>query len=230
MKLEGKAKQIDFRNVEVLNQLLRTDGVSRERFSIEMDASLCANGILAAFRNEVWNRGRELVLDDDTKRHILDAAKWLTDPHGKPGLLLCGLYGNGKTTLAKAIKHFIEWITELDLGYNGRELVCFMTSRQITRLCENEKKRDEYDALFTRKMLIIDELGEEPKEILRFGNIENPLLNIIYERYDKRLFTIITTNLNTDEISAKYGERVYDRFSEILTSIVFENDSYRKMV
>lgn len=230
MKLQRLSKTIDFQNAEELNLHLRTERDSRERFSIEMDPRLCANGILAAFNNEVRNRGMETILDDDTKAHILDAAQWLTNPIGKPGLLLCGLCGNGKTTLARAIQHFVQWITEAELGYDGREQVYFMTSRQILRLFKNEKKKNEYEALFTRRMLIIDELGEEPKEVVQYGNIENPIIELINERYDKRLFTIITTNLNTDEINAKYGERVYDRFCEMLTSIVFENDSYRKMV
>lgn len=226
MKLQRLSKTIDFRNVEELNLHLRTERDSRERFSIETDPRLCANGILAAFNNEVRNRGMETILDDDTKAHILEAARWLVNPIGKPGLLLCGLYGNGKTTLARAIQHFVQWVTEAELGYDGREQVYFHTSKQILR--SFMEKYDEYEVLLKRRMLIIDDLGEEPKEVMKYGRIETPIIDLINERYEKRQFTIITTNLNTDEINAKYGKRIYDRFCEILDSIVFTNDSYRQ--
>lgn len=226
MKLQRLSKTIDFRNVEELNLHLRTERDSRERFSVEIDPRLCANGILAAFNNEVRNRGMETILDDDTKAHILEAAQWLTNPIGKPGLLLCGLYGNGKTTLARAIRHFVQWVTEAELGYDGREQVHFHTSKQILR--SFMEKYDEYEVLLKRRMLIIDDLGEEPKEVMKYGRIETPVIDLINERYERRQFTIITTNLNTDEINAKYGKRIYDRFCEILDSIVFTNDSYRQ--
>ncbi|MCM1220091.1 MAG: AAA family ATPase [Lachnospiraceae bacterium] len=218
-------KKIDFQNVEELSRQLKAGRAFRERFSLEIPVNDCANGIYAAFKQEVEYWGGMFTLDPDTKAHIFDAAQWLSNPQGSPGLLLCGLYGNGKTTLAKAIQRFIGWITEEVLGYSSRKRIRFMKAKEICRLAKANPQ--EYEKLFSEELLIIDELGEEAKEIMTYGSIETPMVDLISERYDSRLFTIITTNLQTNEIKDKYGARIYDRFSEMLTSIVFENDSYR---
>lgn len=81
--------------------------------------------------------------------------------------------------------------------------------------------------LFTSEMLGIDDLGEEPKEVMSYGMIHTPLIDLICERYNRQLPTVITTNLNTDQLSEKYGKRVGDRFREMVEIITFTNPSYR---
>ena len=162
---------------------------------------------------------------------VLAAARWLTNPDSSPGLMLCGLYGNGKTTLAKAIAWLIGFVTERELGYSKRKNMRLYTAKNICRMCAAGEKfkeqYDEYARLFVEPMIIIDDLGEEPKEVMVYGMIHTPIIDIISERYAAQRMTIITTNLEADELKTKYGERIYDRFREMLTSIVFENDSYR---
>lgn len=218
-------KLIDFQNVEELSRQLRAERVSRDRFSLEIPVRDCANGIYAAFRQEVEFWGGTFKPDDDTKAHILAAAEWLSNPRGTPGLMMCGLCGNGKTTLARAIQRLVGWITERELGYSNRKNIKFMTAKEICRQLKSDMQG--YEKLFREEMLIIDDLGEEAKEIMIFGSIETPMIDLISERYEHRLFTIISTNLETDAIRAKYGARIYDRFSEMITSIIFENESYR---
>lgn len=180
---------------------------------------------------EVAYRGGVMKLDDDTRTHIREAAKWLINPGATPGLLLCGLYGNGKTTLAKAIAWLIDFLSERELGRSKRKTMRLYTAQDICRMCAaSEKFKEQYDAyfrLFTEEMMIIDDLGEEPKEVMVYGMPHTPLVDIISARYAAQLMTIITTNLDVNDLKAKYGERIYDRFREMLTSIVFENDSYR---
>ena len=53
------------------------------------------------------------------------------------------------------------------------------------------------------------------------------MVDLLTRRYDKQLFTIITTNLTPQEIRAKYGDRIADRFNEMMVKIVFENPTYR---
>ncbi|MCM1337735.1 MAG: hypothetical protein NC187_08115 [Candidatus Amulumruptor caecigallinarius] len=218
-------KLIDFQDVEGLSRLLRAERASTERFSLEIPVKDCANGIYAAFRHEVESCGRSIILDADAKAHILQAAEWLSNPRGTPGLMLCGLCGNGKTTLAKAIRSLVGWLTERELGYSNRKTIRLMTAKEICRLLKSDIRG--YEKLFTEEMLIIDDLGEEPKEVMIYGSIETPMIDLISERYERRLFTIITSNLESDAIGEKYGARIYDRLSEMITSIVFENDSYR---
>lgn len=225
------SKLIDFQNVEELSRRIQNERVLRERFSLEIPFKDCANALYAAMKAEVRYWGGEFCPDEETKTHILKAAEWLSNPDGTAGLMLCGLYGNGKTTLAKAIMWLIGYITESELGFSNRVNVVFKTAKDICRLCAASEKfkeqYDEYDDLFRERILIIDDLGEEPTEVMVYGMIHTPIIDLICERYAQRRMTIITTNLETDDLKAKYGERVYDRFTEMITTIVFENDSYR---
>lgn len=225
------SKPIDFQNVGVLTQALRNEKASRERFSLEIPVADACNGIYAAMKASVEYRGHTFTLDDATKKHIRQAARWLIDPSGSPGLMLMGLCGNGKTTMAEAIAWLIGFITERENGYANRSSMRLYKAKHIARLCAaSEKFKEqygEYDELFKKRMMIIDDLGEEPKEVMVYGMIHTPLIDLICERYDKQLLTIVTTNLDTPELGAKYGDRVTDRLREMMTTIVFENDTYR---
>ena len=224
-------KPIDFQNVGALSLSLKAEKASKERFSLEISEKEAANGIYAAIKAEVESRRGIFLFDDDSRSHILAAARWLINPDSSPSLMLCGLYGNGKTTLAKAIAWLIGYLSERELGYSNRKVMRLYTAKNICRMCAASEKfkeqYDEYGRLFTEPMMIIDDLGEEPKEVMVYGMIHTPIIDIISERYAAQRMTIITTNLNADELKIKYGERIYDRIKEMLTTIIFENDSYR---
>ena len=82
--------------------------------------------------------------------------------------------------------------------------------------------------LRSRSMLAIDDLGKEPAEVLSFGNVLSPVVDLLEYRYQHQLFTAITTNLVPDELQDKYGVRIADRFNEMLQPIVFQDVSYRQ--
>ncbi len=223
---------INFGDVEALSRQLQTERISRERFSLEIPVRDAANGLYAAMKAEVEYRGGSFEGDEATKNCILTAAQWLTDSKGKPGLFLCGLCGNGKTTLARAIAALIEHVTAKEYGLSHRTTMRMVTAGEICRLCALSERfkedRDEYSGLFNEKMLIIDDLGEEPLEMIVYGMPLRPVADILSRRYARQQITIVTSNLNTDELRQKYGERLYDRFREMLTSIIFTNPSYRR--
>lgn len=179
-------------------------------------------------RAEVANRRHSLIFDDDTRRHIEQAARWLVNPDGKSGLMLMGLCGNGKTTMMRSLARLIEYVTEATVGYSKRSVVTMLSAKEIARMCAAaDKERKEFKELFSVEMLGIDDLGEEPKEVLSYGMVYTPLIDIIGERYDRQLTTIITTNLTKEQLSEKYGVRIYDRFKETLEIVTFKNPSYR---
>ncbi len=43
--------------------------------------------------------------------------------------------------------------------------------------------------------MIVDDLGTEPREVMEFGNVYTPLIDLITTRYEEQLYTIFTTNL-----------------------------------
>lgn len=76
-------------------------------------------------------------------------------------------------------------------------------------------------------MLAIDDLGIEERDVHSYGNVMSPIVELLTYRYDKQLFTIISTNLTPPEIRAKYGDRIADRLNEMMVKIVFAAPSYR---
>lgn len=221
-------QKINLSNAEELSRLLKAQLNSRSRFKLEIPLRDAANGIYAAMKAEIENRGFKMCLDDDTKLCIYKVAEWLTEDDNKRGLLLMGLYGNGKTTMMRAVLRFIAWITEQELGYNKGIKTMSVTAKEIAKMCVSEVDKTRYKALYSCDMLGIDELGGEPKEVMNYGKIETPVIDLLTHRYDKQLITFITTNLNNQELASIYGERIYDRFREMMKIVVFNNKSFRK--
>lgn len=221
--------KIDFQNVEALTRRLTARKITPTRFNLDIPERDAANGIYCAMRAEVAFRRKELIFDEATRSHIEQAALWLIDAHGKPGLIMMGLCGNGKTTMMRSLARLIEYITEATVGYNRRTTVTMLSAKEIARMCASaDKERKDLKELYSVKALGIDDLGEEPKEVMSYGMIYTPLIDLICERYDRQLTTIITTNLSKEQLAEKYGVRVYDRIKEMLTIITFTNSSYRQ--
>lgn len=150
---------------------------------------------------------------------IKDMSRWCLE-RNKFGLMLIGNVGVGKTTLMKAIcKCYL-------ILANAK--VRIMTADKIAMLAKQDQ--NEYNDLMNCPLLGIDDLGTEPKTVKIYGNDVNPLVDLLTHRYDKKLFTIITTNLTKDEIAEYYGERVWDRLVQLCNKYTFngETKSYRR--
>ena len=76
------------------------------RYRLPFSAVQVIGGLTAAYSAVVSGRGREFLRDEATAAHIRQAAQWFTGSD-RPGLLLYGGLGNGKTTLAKAMRLFL---------------------------------------------------------------------------------------------------------------------------
>lgn len=223
--------KVSFQSVEELSQRLLAEKASKVRFSLEMPERDVANGIYAGMAAIVALDGGKLIFDTDTKEHIQKAAKWLANAPEGNSLLLCGLYGNGKTTLAKAIKWLVEYVTEKELGFNKGLTVPIIRAKNFCKIfAGSEKSREDKEQiakLTKSEILILDELGREPREVNVFGMPHTPVIDLLEDRYEARRTTIITTNLETPQIEEKYGPHIYDRFRETMYPIIFENESYR---
>ena len=56
----------------------------------------------------------------------------------------------------------------------------------------------------------------EPREVMEFGNVYTPLIDLITTRYEEQLYTIFTTNLTPAQLEEKYGKRIVDRLNEMV--------------
>ena len=78
------------------------------------------------------------------------------------------------------------------------------------------------------QIMIVDDLGTEPREVMEFGNVYTPLIDLITRRYEEQLYTIFTTNRTPAQLKEKYGKRIVDSLNEMVKKVVFENESYRR--
>jgi DNA replication protein DnaC len=87
---------------------------------------------------------------------------------------------------------------------------------------------DKFKTIRSVPVLAIEDMGREPAEVMSYGNITNPLVDLLEYRYAELLPTIITTNLTAKQIREKYGVRIADRFNEMIDVVIFQSGSYRK--
>ncbi len=146
---------------------------------------------------------------DDTKtmqQIYKTMQKWCNSPTSNYlNITLTGKTGVGKTHLMECMaddliknENIVFWTSAFNLN---QLLLKYHTTFDETKL--------EYISnLLDADYLFIDDLGTEP--ILKNVTIEG-LYNIISERVENNKKTIISTNLNPDEIQKTYGERIFSR-------------------
>ena len=117
-------------------------------------------------------------------------------------LLLLGGSGVGKTFLLHAIAHRV-----LERGYS---VLCVGAYKviELARRAHFQNDPAEMESLMDVDLLLIDDLGTEPM----MENITIPYLyNLINTRQQSGKHTVITTNLQKDEIKSRYTERIASR-------------------
>lgn len=158
--------------------------------------------------------------DTDTynrmKSNFESAKKYAEDFDKAPTtMLLIGKTGTGKTHLSTAIAK-----TVIEKGYE----VLYDSSQNVITAFENDRFRSGYghyepegDKYFECDLLILDDLGTE------FVNqfTVSCLYNLINTRQNKGLHTIISTNLQPSDITAKYEDRIYSRIMGCDSKIMF---------
>lgn len=120
-------------------------------------------------------------------------------------LFLVGTTGAGKTHLTTAIARAV-----LDRGFD----VIYDTAQNIMAAFEHDRFRSGYQATESLAekymectLLILDDLGTE------FTNAftVSCLYNLLNERQNKGLSTVISTNVSPAELREKYEDRIYSR-------------------
>ncbi len=204
---------------------LRHRMIMKDRFKLPMTKEDAVKVITAAVQVEVESRQRKFVLNNMLKEQVTVMADWLTSDSTKFGMLMCGQCGNGKSTLVKAFQRILNQANLRDEYNNSHYGIVIIDSKELVNLRLNNYA--EWQTLIQREMLAVDDLGTESIEINQYGNIITPLIDLLTKRYDKQLFTLVTTNLKPAEIRERYGDRIADRLNEMMVKIIYRNDSYR---
>ena len=183
--------------------------------------------LTAAYRAEVAFRRRQFIADEHTASHIAQLADFLTSDSARFGLMLCGTYGNGKTTLMYALRSATNLLDRCG-EFGGRHVgIRIEDARNIAKLYTARDQRP-YNEFKQAEHVIIEDMGKEPIEQMNYGTVISPVVEILEYRYHNQLFTAITTNLTPQEIRAKYGNRIADRFNEMMQVITFQDQTYRR--
>jgi DNA replication protein DnaC len=208
-----------------------------ERFYLPFDPEKLYQLLGARYKAEVLKRvsaDKYVSLNEEMKQNIMDVAKWLCDPNKRPGLLLYGNVGTGKTTLLHALAKIINTCCEKERDSNNKykatleEWNVVTVIKAKTVINESVDPKGRYNIMLSTAIMAIDELGVEPTESKLYGNVSEPLIDLLCERYDRQLCTIISTNMGASEIADRYGRRVSDRFNEMFATVPFTDKSFRQ--
>lgn len=197
--------------------------------------------LYAACKVEVANRHRQFVDNKEYKERLWDIAQWLTSSDPTFGLFLCGGAGNGKTTILRALQTltcFLRSDESRRAGEFPERGFLVVTAKELVRLAkaynntskENEADANRYKRLRAIEVLAIDDLGQEPKESIHYGDFVTAAMDVITYRYDEQLCTLVSSNLGAAEVATYYDERIADRFREMMRIINFGTaQSFRKL-
>lgn len=136
-------------------------------------------------------------------------AKWLGDNRSR-GLMLMGDMGRGKSIIAMHILPLI-----LNHFYQ-RTLTCVSAYDMNSQI----------DALKQKQLLVLDDVGVE-RPHFDYGNRRDAFCEIVDAAEQHGALLIVTTNLNSKELLARYGERTYDRLRGMMTLVTFMGKSMR---
>ena len=165
----------------------------KARFKMPMSEEKAYAYLLAAIMAEVKYRHRIFCSNEDMEKQLQEMAHWLTTPSSHFGILLYGGCSNGKSTMLKAFQQLLNTL-HIPKPYNeGTYGIRIVDAKYIAYLCKNNYEA--YRKLISADMLGIDDLGTEPSEVMDYGNIYTPVIDLLTKRYEEQLFTIITTNL-----------------------------------
>ena len=183
--------------------------------------------IEAAVQAEIELRRRTYEDVPEFHEHIKKIAELFTSPTYKFGIMLCGGVGNGKSTMMKALQSLLIQL-DIRITHNtsfealGMKII---SAKELGRQIRVDPKNSlRYQEL---TMLGIDDLGEEEATMMAYGNRVTPVIDLLSYRYDQMLFTMVTTNLTPKQIRSTYGDRIADRFNEMMLIIPYETPSFR---
>ena len=209
LKFDLSTLVTDEKKVEEYERQLEENERLAEQKSFE------ASGVPEKF----WKESFETFSTDSEKDIVVyDTVKKFAENPANRVLILCGENGNGKSHLASAVTR-----------------VCGGEYILSSMLCVKYDSATGYKADMTReqillhyskvKMLVIDEcckyfLDENLEKFL--------LMQIIIMRYENNLPTVLVTNANKQAFIQFLGKAVYDRFTEVCTTLEFTEISKRK--
>ena len=154
-------------DVEALTQQLLGRKITRQIFKFPTTEEQASALLTAAYRSEVAYRGRNYVESDNIKQMIARLAAFMTSrDSSKFGVLMCGTYGNGKTTLLYALRSVVSYLA--DCNYVERQKLIVYDARKLAKIYK-DRDPEKFEDVCREKLLAIEDMGKEPTEELNYG-------------------------------------------------------------
>lgn len=165
----------------------------------------------AQFHGMGWTTYEQL--NDPTKVKGLRAAQYFAnhdDSKGKHGLVLSGACGVGKTGLMYCIYRAREADGAVWCDFN--EMIALIQSTYGTKTNDTLKI---IQALEFVPILLIDDMGDMARATGIPDDKRDKAYDILRVRHERKLLTIITTNLDYAGAKKQFGQRIYSRLREM---------------
>jgi DNA replication protein DnaC len=176
------------------------------------------------FKNYVKEKRPDFIIDENNTPVI---EKLLT---AKNGLLIIGEYGCGKTMLIEIFANYTkEKLRSRAYRIANVREICFDFQKSGAAGIEKYYRIESgMNESFVYPVYCFDDLGTELPMINHYGTPEDVISNLLYLRYDAKVRTYASTNLNPQMLKSRYETRLYDRFKEMFEVIVMDGKSRRK--
>lgn len=159
---------------------------------------------------------------NDTNRKAFEACKEYVNSFSKSGsgLMLAGKFGTGKTHLAVAMIHELAKKDVFGIFVTAPDLL-----QKIRTSFDggNEKVAEIMEIVKTAEFLVLDDLGAERANEW----VKEQFYMIINARYENMLPTVVTTNLEIEELENQIGKRIVSRLIEMTDGVWFDGPDYR---
>ena len=138
----------------------------------------------------------------------------------KRGLLVLGVPGVGKTYAVRKPRMVSASMLAMEFQLNGIDGVRANINNQIQ---------------YQGGTVVIDDLGIE-ENVKHYGNGIDPIAWVIQSIYDINqtsdlpIMILLTSNLNMEELTKRYGIRVIERIQEMCTTVALQDTNIRKQL
>ena len=160
-----------------------------------------------------------------------DSMNTLNLDYGK-GLFLYGSLGLGKSMTMLALRKYMNGVTSRyeEKRKDYRMSAWMKSAAELANIYAVDGQPTLIQYADPDINLVIDEFGREPCPAKYYGTEMNVLQFLLQLRYDHRRTSVthVTTNMNLEDISSRYGDYVADRCLEMFNFIEVTGRSYRR--